>query len=224
MSELDDFARDLRAAVDEAMPVRHVGGQATLDVVKRRARTRAVRRAITTTACIAALVGVGLVGVARLDVHELMPASSAVSPLPYEGGLVTTEWYMEATEYVVSCPVTVESDPSPTQDPVEVRTGVREDPPTLAPTAEYPQPCARDVNLARAERAMEIQGRLVELGRERAFTEFVQCMASDDVAVTVTESDTLGTVMAKAEDAVAAGSDEDAVDKCVDGYTPYLYG
>lgn len=221
MSDLDDFARGLRATVDETIPVRRIGGQAALASVKRRTRARAVRGALVATACVA-LVGVGLISVPRLDVHLLPASARPPAPAPYEGGLITPERYREIAEYLATCPQEEEPPtPSAEKEPDDVVPGAREEAPTLAPF-EYQDPCGSAVNFRRAEIALDNQTRLLDVSRDDAFAEFVQCMAAEEVAVTA--SDTLDTVKAKAKDALAAGSDEDAVNTCLDGYTPRLYG
>jgi hypothetical protein len=221
MSELDDFARDLRAAVDDVIPVRHVDGRSTLAAVKRRKRARTVRGAVVATACVA-LLGVGLTGMHRLDVHVLT-AASAQAPAPYEGGLLTAEHFRAMSDYLASCPLSGEPTAVPEPTPEDVQPGAREHPPAVR-TEQDGGPCAQQVNFRRAETALEQQTRVRELDREDVFAEFVQCMAAGDVAVAVTESDTLDTVTAKAKDALAAGSVERSVNACLDGYTPRLYG
>jgi hypothetical protein len=221
MSELDDFARDLRAKVDETIPVRHVAGRPALETARRRTRARAVRGALVASACVA-LVGAGLVSVPRLDLRHLNPAAADRPPVaPYEGGLLTEERYQEIAAYVVSCPLTPLDPPAAGDVLDSIVRGSREAAPMISPD-EYTSPCAQAMNFKRAENALANQAKVRDVDLDAVLTEFARCLAAEDVVVT--ESDTLDTVTAKAKDALTAGGDEDAINTCLDGYTPRLYG
>ncbi|MBD7980503.1 hypothetical protein [Oerskovia merdavium] len=75
MSEHDDFAAELRALADEAIPVEHVPGTPALALVKRRVRRRTARVALLSAACMA-LVALAAVALPRVGIATVAPASS----------------------------------------------------------------------------------------------------------------------------------------------------
>ncbi|MFE4466701.1 hypothetical protein ACFRCR_16455 [Oerskovia sp. NPDC056781] len=225
MTEHDDFARELRAVVDETIPVRHIGGPAALAAVKRRARKRSFRSTLGTSACVA-LVGLGVVSALGLGTVRTPAPSGGTEVMvhPYEGGAITEEHYKGIVEYVAGC-VRAEGFPA---GPVEKRIdGVTygyqydvetDDDAMYAAT----KACEDEVNLMEAEVAFSTQTRLRDVDREVAFAEFTECMVHEGVVVT--ESDDLAAVLAKSQAAVAAGADDHWVTLCLDGYSPRLYG
>lgn len=225
MTEHDDFARELRAVVDETVPVRRIGGPAALAAVKRRTRKRAVRSALGTTACVA-LVGLGAVSVLGLGAARPSAPSGGteVTVPPYEGGAISEEHYKGIVEYVAGC-VRAKGFPA---GPVEKRidgltygygydVATDDDAMYAATTA-----CEDDVNLMEAEIAFSTQARLRDVDRDEAFAEFAECMVEEGVVVT--ESDDLAAVLAKSEAGLASGDDDHQVARCLDGYSPRLYG
>lgn len=225
MTEHEDFARELRAVVDETLPVRRIGGPAALAAVKRRTRKRSVRSTLGTTACIA-LVGLGAVSVLGLGAARPSAPSGGTEVVvpPYEGGAISEEHYKGIVEYVAGC-VRAKGFPA---GPVEKRIdgvtyGYRYDVET-DDDAMYAatMACEDDVNLMEAEVAFSTQTRLRDVDRDEAFAEFAECMVEEGVVVT--EADDLDSVLAKSQVGLTSGDDDHRVALCLDGYSPRLYG
>lgn len=230
MSDHDDFAQELRAMARETIPVRRVVGREALATVQRRRHARAVRGALGASACFA-LVAVGAVGVLpRLDGQQAVAgAESAIaspSVTPYEGGPITEDHYKEIVEYAAACLRDKGYPAGPVEKRIDgVSYGFELHYPAGTPyrdsTAEL-LACEADVNLKEAEVVYTTQVRLLDVARDKAFAEFAECLAVEDVIVA--EEDTLATVMDKAQESLATGGRLGWTAMCLDGYTPRLYG
>ncbi len=75
MTDDDDFAADLRALADEAIPVGHMSGRPPLALVKRRARRRSARVALVSVTC-GALIALGALTLPHVGIATIAPASS----------------------------------------------------------------------------------------------------------------------------------------------------